>query len=203
MQDSYHVTKRSDPVREAVMARKPGISDDDRQLFRDSVGEVKKIHYDKHDPMAKPIDPRPEQTEKDEKEVMKELATHSYDPADIETGEELLYLHQGLRPRVLRNLRRGQFSIQDEFDLHGLNIETARKVIHEFLEHAQKRNFGCVKIIHGKGLRSKNGGPKLKGMTDHVLRRHPAVMAFASAQANQGGTGAVLVLLRKKRVRRD
>jgi len=180
------------------MARKPPISDDDKQLFRDSIGDVRKVTHDRHDPIHRAVKPRPEQTEKDEKAVMKELTSHRYDPADIETGEELLYLHQGLRPSVLRRLRRGQFSIQDEFDLHGLNVETARKVIREFLAHAQKRNYGCVKIIHGKGLRSKSGGPKLKAMTDHVLRRHPAVMAFASAKAIQGGTGAVLVLLRKK-----
>lgn len=185
------------------MDRKAGISEHDRQLFRASVGGVIKIHSDKHDSHAAPVKPRPVQTENDEKQVMKELASHSYDPADIETGEELLYLHQGMRPRLLRKLRRGQFSIQDEFDLHGLNIETARNLIHEFLRFAQKKNYGCVKIIHGKGLRSRNGGPKLKGMADHVLRRHPAVMAFASAAANQGGTGAVMVLLRKKRVNRD
>lgn len=180
------------------MARKPGITEDDRQLFRASVGKVIKVHYDRDESRPKPAEPRPVQTEKDEKEVMKELTSHSYDPAEIETGEELYYLHQGLRPRVLRGLRRGQYSIQDEFDLHGLNLEAARKVIHEFLHDAQIRNYGCVKIIHGKGLRSRNGGPKLKGMTDHVLRRHPAVMAFASAPANQGGTGAVCILLRKK-----
>ena len=180
------------------MAKKPRISEDDSQLFRDSIGEVRKVHYDRHDPPRKSRKPRPEQTEKDEKAAMQELTSHHCDPADIETGEELIYLHQGMRPSVLRRLRRGQYSIQDEFDLHGLNVETARKVIHEFLAHAQKRDYGCVKIIHGKGLRSKNGGPKLKAMTDHVLRRHPAVMAFASAKAIQGGTGAVLVLLRKK-----
>ena len=99
------------------MARKPGISDDDRQLFRDSVGEVTEIQYDRHHPRPKSIEPRPVQTEKDEKRVMQELTSHEYDPAEIETGEELLYLHQGLRLKVIRQLRRGHFSIQDEFDL--------------------------------------------------------------------------------------
>lgn len=181
------------------MAKKPDISDDDKQLFREAIGEVKKVIYDKHDPVRKAVTPRPKQLEKDEKAVMAELTTHTWDPADIETGEELLYLHPGLRPSLLRKLRRGQFSLQDEFDLHGMNVDTARKVVHEFLEYAQKRNYGCVKIIHGKGLRSRSGGPKLKAMTDHVLRRHPAVMAFASAKAVQGGTGAVLVLLRRRK----
>ena len=180
------------------MTRKAGVTEDDRQLFRASVGKVNKVHYDRDESRPRPVEPTPVQTENDEKEVMKELTSHSYYPADIETGEELYYLHQGLRSHVLRRLKRGQYSVQDEFDLHGLNLEAARKVIHEFLQHAQRRNYGCVKIIHGKGLRSRDGGPKLKGMTDHVLRRHPAVMAFASARAVQGGTGAVIILLRKK-----
>ena len=185
------------------MAKKPGISESDRQLFRDAVGAVQKVHQDKHDVRPEPVQPRPVQLEKDEQQVLKELLSHDYDPADLETGEELLYLHEGLRPRVLRQLRRGQFSIQDEFDLHGLNVETARKVLLEFIAHAQRHNYGCIKVIHGKGLRSRNGGPKLKGMTDHVLRRHRAVMAFASARANQGGTGAVIVLLRQKKAAHD
>ena len=175
------------------MARKPGISDDDRQLFRDSVGEVTEIQYDQHQPRPKSIEPRPVQTEKDEKRVMQELTSHQYDPAEIETGEELLYLHQGLRPKVIRQLRRGHFSIQDEFDLHGLNIETARKVIHEFLEHAQKRNYGCVKIIHGRGLRSP-GEPVLKSAVARWLSGpfSKYVLAFATAQASDGGLGATL-----------
>jgi DNA-nicking Smr family endonuclease len=183
-----------------MMARKTDISDSDRQLFRESVGKVDKVHHDRNVDRPAPAPPRPLQTEKDEKAVMAELTSHEYDPADLETGEELLYLHQGLRPKLLRQLRRGHFSIQDQMDLHGLNVETARKVLQDFISYAQRRDFGCIKIIHGKGLRSRNGGPKLKSMTDHVLRRHGAVMAFASARANEGGTGAVIVLLRKKPV---
>jgi len=66
-----------------------------------------------------------------------------------------------------------------------------------FLDANQRAGRLCVKIIHDKGLRSRTHGPVLKRLVDSLLRRRADVLAFASAAPAEGGTGAVIVLLRR------
>jgi DNA-nicking Smr family endonuclease len=114
----------------------------------------------------------------------------------MEVGEELSYLRDGYPPKLLRQLKRGQFSVQDDIDLHQMNAAAAQATISQFLAYASERGLRCVRIVHGKGLRSKAAGPVLKVLTDRLLRRRNDVIAFASARPMQGGTGAVVVLLK-------
>jgi DNA-nicking Smr family endonuclease len=101
-----------------------------------------------------------------------------------------------LQDTVWRRLRRGAYRIGAELDLHGLNRERARLAVQEFLADCQERNLRCVRIIHGKGLGSPNTGPVIKSLLDSWLRRRRDVLAFCSARPQDGGTGAVYVLLR-------
>jgi len=98
----------------------------------------------------------------------------------------------------MHDLERNFLSSMNSLDLHQMNAEAARLAILEFIEHAQQRGHGCVRIVHGKGLRSRKG-PVLKWLTRRLLSRHPAVAAFASCRPVDGGTGAVAVLLRNGR----
>lgn len=169
----------------------------DADLFRESVGPVRPVRsrralVDRPRPR-----PEPRQSQADERAVVDELLNHEWDPAGLETGEEMFHARPGVQKRVLRRLRRGQYSVGAELDLHSLNAEAARAALNRFLAGAGDRMITCVKIIHGKGLRSKGDGPVLKRLVNHWLRRHPAVVAFASARANDGGTGAVYVLLKR------
>jgi DNA-nicking Smr family endonuclease len=116
---------------------------------------------------------------------------------DAVTGADALsFRRPGVRTQVVRRLRRGLYPIEDELDLHGLGQAAARDNLAEFI--AQSRNAGrrCIRIIHGKGYRSGARGPILKIAVNAWLRRHADVMAFCSARAIDGGTGAVYVLLR-------
>ena len=132
----------------------------------------------------------------DEAAVPGELLDLAFDPAVLEVGEELSYLRDGYPPRLLRQLKRGQFSVQDDIDLHQMNAAAAQLTIAEFLAEARREGLRCVRIVHGKGLRSRAAGPVLKGLTDRMLRRRDDVIAFASARPALGGTGAVVVLLK-------
>jgi DNA-nicking Smr family endonuclease len=117
--------------------------------------------------------------------------------ADMTVGSEALtFQRAGLRPQVMRRLRRGLYGIEDELDLHGLNQSAARDQLGEFLARSREAGRRCVRIIHGKGYRSGARGPVLKTAVNLWLRRHMDVMAFVSARAIDGGTGAVYVLLR-------
>ncbi|WP_424680766.1 Smr/MutS family protein [Frateuria sp. YIM B11624] len=170
--------------------------EDDIRLFRDAIGPVREIRTDAPPPPAPRPEPRAHMFEADEAAVPGELLELAFDPALMEIGEELGYLRDGYPPRLLRQLKRGQFSIQDELDLHHMNAAAAQSSIATFLAEARQHGLRCVRIVHGKGLRSKAAGPVLKVLTDRLLRRRDDVVAFASAKPAQGGTGAVVVLLK-------
>lgn len=172
------------------------ISDDDRRLFLEAIGEVQPFAPVQAPPAAARAAPQPRMLEADEAAVPGELLDMAFDPATLEVGEELSYLRDGYPPKLLRQLKRGQFSVQDDIDLHQMNAAAAQASIVMFLAEARKSGFRCVRIVHGKGLRSRASGPVLKGLTDRMLRRRDEVIAFASARPAQGGTGAVIVLLK-------
>ncbi len=96
---------------------------------------------------------------------------------------------------MLRKLRRGDYRVQGEIDLHGLTVAEASRRCASFWRQALQRQWRCVRIIHGKGLRSGHRGPVLKGMVGTLLRKSGPVLAFVSARQVDGGTGAVYVLL--------
>jgi DNA-nicking Smr family endonuclease len=99
---------------------------------------------------------------------------------------------------MFRRLRRGDFRVDSELDLHGLTVPQARAALAAFLAEAIGQGCRVVRIVHGKGLRSGTRGPVLRAMVNDSLRRICAVLAFASAREVDGGTGACLVLLESR-----
>ncbi len=114
---------------------------------------------------------------------------------ELQPGDELLFRRAGVSALVLRRLRRGQYRIDAEIDLHGCTLAQAGPALQAFLRESRLGGLHCVRIIHGKGLRSGNRGPVLKNWVNAQLRRADSVLAFASARPPAGGTGATLVLL--------
>lgn len=174
-------------------------SDDAGRLFRESIGCVRPLKAPASDaPQLPRAAPEPTQFLRDEARVKEELLTHDFDPATIEVGDELHYLKAGQSPHLLKRLRRGQFSVRAEIDLHEMTRDVARAAIRCFLDDCHRHGELCVRIVHGKGLRSKAHGPVLKRLTDSMLRQRDDVLAFASARATEGGTGALIVLLQRR-----
>ena len=113
------------------------------------------------------------------------------------TGDEALsFQRAGVRIQTMRRLRRGLYPVENELDLHGLSQAAARQQLADFLAQSRDAGCRCVRIVHGKGYRSGARGPVLKAAVNLWLRRHLDVMAFVSARAIDGGSGAVYVLLR-------
>jgi DNA-nicking Smr family endonuclease len=108
----------------------------------------------------------------------------------------LSFQRGGVRIQVMRRLKRGLIPVDDELDLHGLTQTAARDALADFIAGSRDSGQRCVRVIHGKGYRSGARGPVLKTAVNLWLRRHIDVIAFASARAIDGGTGAVYVLLR-------
>jgi DNA-nicking Smr family endonuclease len=170
-------------------------SDDADELFRDATRDVKPLPVKK----AVLVKPKPRAaarfTRADQKEVLRESLDSVVDPALLETGDELSYRRPGIPETLLRKLRRGQFSVDAELDLHGLTSPQARNALREFIAYELTRGARCVRIIHGKGLGSGPRGPVLKNVVNIWLRRVDPVIAFGSARPLDGGSGAVYVLL--------
>jgi DNA-nicking Smr family endonuclease len=165
------------------------------KLFRDAVRGVKPLAGGA--PAVRRPKPRARArfTRADRAAVLKEsLCAEPPDPA-LASGEELVYQRSGVQPSVVRRLRRGEYRIEREIDLHGLTVAEAKQALRQFLIDALQREVRCVRIVHGKGLRSGHRGPVLKAAVSTVLRRTGAVLAFVSARPADGGTGAVYALL--------
>ena len=121
-------------------------------------------------------------------------------PDSWEVGQEheagQTYLRRGLGADILKKLRRGEWSVQGELDLHGHTSDDAHDALSDFLDEARQHGYRCVRVIHGKGLTSPNREPVLKGKVRHWLSRWDEVLAYCEAPPHAGGGGAVLVLLR-------
>lgn len=169
--------------------------EDDGELFRQFVRDVKPLARSEPLPDTRRPPPRARFTRADRLSILHEsLEGDSADP-ELASGGELVFAREGIQPGVLRKLRRGHYRVQAEIDLHGLTVREAKEALRSFLGHCLERHYRCVRIIHGKGLRSGHRGPVLKAAVSSVLRRVGPVLAYVSARQVDGGTGAMYVLL--------
>ena len=180
------------------MSAKKTVSDDDLALFREAVGDVRSVTNDRVDTQNPPAKPLVGHSEKDDRSVMESLLENLSEVDLLETGEHLSYTQPGVQRSVLRKLKNGRYSIQSEIDLHGLTVDEARKELSSFLVEAQERRHLCVRVIHGKGRKNTERAPRLKPAVNQWLQRNKQVLAFCSARMNDGGTGAVYVLLKRQ-----
>jgi len=164
----------------------------------DLLDQVTILKQDKIAPFRKPIEPIPRQRLLDDERVMQELLEESDEAASYESGDELKFLRSGHSTRLLKKLRRGDYAIQDELDLHGLIVSEAKQETHGFINECARDRVRAVRIIHGKGKNSAGRTPVLKNMLIGWLSKNQYVVAVCSTPANDGGTGAVYVLLDSK-----
>jgi DNA-nicking Smr family endonuclease len=176
----------------------PRVPEDDAALFRAAVRDAVPLRAPARRAAAQPAHPPvPVQSLLDEHAALEESRTGALDDdAALESGEDAAFLREGVSRQVLRRLRRGHWVVQDQLDLHGLTRAEAHEAVGAFLRTAVRHARRCVRIVHGKGLGSKNREPVLKGKVKVWLARREEVIAFCQAPPAQGGSGAVLVLLR-------
>jgi DNA-nicking Smr family endonuclease len=178
-------------------------SPDDQVLFQQAMAGVKKLprnNYVERSP-EKPTVPADIQDE--ESDILLQLAelvkygkgfTVSFTPEYVESQV------QAACPDLTYRLHRGDFSIQSHVDLHGLNVDDARRTMEDFLKKHIASGKRALLIIHGRGLSSPNK-PVLKTKVQQWLSSGPWrkwVMAYTSARSCDGGTGATYVLLRQR-----
>ena len=167
--------------------------DDDQDCFRSAMDNIKPLHTDRAPPPAKKPPPVARFTRRDQRAVLNE-SLHGPDQI-LENGDEIEYCRMGLHHPVLKKLKRGKFTVDEELDLHGLNVAQAKQAMADFLREANFYRWSSVRIIHGKGTRSFQGRPVLRPKVTKWLCTTVTVIAFCSARPTDGGTGALYVLL--------
>ena len=178
----------------------------DRNLFAATVGPVIALRKAVGTPPQRPRPPAvARQRQIDEAQVLRQSLSDDFD-ADwlLETDEALSFVRPGVGADVVRKLRRGVWVTQGHLDLHGLRRDQAREHLVEFLRAAGQSGRRCVRVIHGKGNGSPGRQSVLKGKVKGWLIQRDDVVAFTQARAADGGSGALLVLLRPSKTdRRD
>jgi DNA-nicking Smr family endonuclease len=182
-------------VSEGPEEKDPDEAEPEAQLFREAVRGVRPLRTR----AAAPPAPRPRPRARFARAERAAVLRESLEPGDgdpqVAGGDELVFRRPQVQLSVLRRLRRGEYRVEREIDLHGLTAADAKQVLRQFLIQALEQQVHCVRIIHGKGLRSGHRGPVLKVAVSAVLRRTGAVLAYVSARPVDGGTGALYVLL--------
>ena len=168
---------------------------EEARLFREAVRGVRPLRAHPPPPRKPKVRPRARFARADRAAVLREsLDPRAADPEQL-TGEALAFHRPQIPATLLRRLRRGDYHVQREIDLHGMTVAEAKLALRAFLVSALEQHVRCVRVVHGKGLRSGHRGPVLKAAVSAILRRTGAVLAFVSARRVDGGTGAVYVLL--------
>lgn len=120
----------------------------------------------------------------------------------LESEDGQMFRRPDVSPDIPRKLYRGEWTVQDHIDLHGLFVDEARDAVAAFIRSAQIRGHRCLRIVHGKGHNSAGGQSVLKEMVRRWLKQKSEVMAFVQAPPHDGDSGAVIVLLEQRRTRR-
>ncbi|AEF22639.1 MULTISPECIES: Smr/MutS family protein [Pseudomonas] len=177
------------------------MQDDDLSLFKAQLQGVKPIKHDRAD-IGKPKSDRARLA------TLRQAATQRTDTIkvdglsdqfviDVGAEDALFWAGNGVQDGQMRKLKLGQIPFDGSLDLHGMSVEKARDTLWEFLAEATKLEIRCVRVTHGKAVRTDGRKPMIKSHVNTWLRQHPQVLGFASCVAKHGGTGAVYVMLKR------
>ena len=169
----------------------------ERNLFETAVGKVQRLPVVARADLKLPAPPAALlQHELDAQAALQESLSDEFDVSSLlDTDQDLSFRRPGVGADVVQKLRKGQWSIQRQVDLHGLRSDEAREAMGQFIRDAHKQGLRCVRVVHGKGLGSPGKAPVLKDKVLRWLVQKAEVIAFVQAPPNKGGAGAVLVLL--------
>jgi len=169
----------------------------ERNLFTQSVGQVKPLPGKQRVVMTPPRPtPRPLQQDLDDQAALIESMSDDFDVSTLlDVDDQLSFRRPGVGTDVTRKLRKGEWSIQGQLDLHGLRSDEAREALGQFVRDSKRMGWRCVRVVHGKGLGSPGKEPVLKSKVQRWLVQKNEVIAFVQAKPSDGGGGALVVLL--------
>jgi DNA-nicking Smr family endonuclease len=182
------------------------VEEGDEDLFLEAMKDVAPLNDSRKKIVRSPLrrNEVPDRFQSQEERQRYYLSTLINDSAawDISFSDEyMMGAVPGVGPKIMRRLKRGEFSVQDYIDLHGLKKKEAEEVVRKFIIKSYQRGLRCVLIVHGRGLGSVNHQPTIKKELPVWFRRgmlKRIVLAFVTARPCDGGAGALYVLLKKR-----
>ncbi len=169
----------------------------ERNLFTRAVGQVQPIAAKPRVQVNIPAPvPRRLQQDIDDAAALQESMSDEFDVSTLlDVDDQMSFRRPGIGTDVTRKLRKGEWSIQGQIDLHGLRSDEARNAVGQFIRDAKRMGWRCVRVVHGKGLGSPGKEPVLKSKVQRWLVQKNEVLAFVQAKPSDGGAGALVVLL--------
>ncbi|MES2251759.1 MAG: Smr/MutS family protein [Pseudomonadota bacterium] len=169
----------------------------EKDLFTRAIGATEPLRRKAAVPLApEPPAPIPFQHQLDEQRVLRESLSDEFDVTTLlDVDDAMSFRRPGIGTDITARLRKGDWSIQGQVDLHGLRSDEAREALGGFIRNAHKQGLRCVRVVHGKGLGSPGKQPVLKTKTQRWLIQKNEVIAFVQAKPAEGGAGALVVLL--------
>jgi DNA-nicking Smr family endonuclease len=169
----------------------------ERSLFTRAVGQVQPIAAKPRVQVNIPAPvPRRLQQDIDDAAALQESMSDEFDVSTLlDVDDQMSFRRPGIGTDVTRKLRKGEWSIQGQIDLHGLRSDEARNAVGQFIRDAKRMGWRCVRVVHGKGLGSPGKEPVLKSKVQRWLVQKNEVLAFVQAKPSDGGAGALVVLL--------
>ena len=178
----------------------------DDEVFRDAMADVNEIKEFREVPFTAPSqfkcskENRKLHLEADDSvEILRQIVNGERKIRLSDTGEYIEWVSPNIRKDVAQRLHRGDFSVQDYIDLHGMTLGEAEEAFRLFFQESLKKRLFCIKVIHGRGLRSPKG-PVLKEALKKWLhgKFRKWILAFSSAKDCDGGLGATYIILKSK-----
>ncbi|MFT6448702.1 MAG: DNA-nicking Smr family endonuclease [Oleispira sp.] len=183
------------------------MTDDDDFFLREMQG-VKKIQQTKKVDLSKPHSITEAQKLRQQSATQEKISSdpnhlQHYEVERVQPHDEIGFKCHGIQDGVFRKLRQGKFPIDARLDLHRMTIDKAREVVFGFINDCVKYDLRTILITPGKGDRNMEDPALLKSYLVHWLPQLADVMAYHTAQPNDGGAGAFYVILRKNSHNKD
>jgi DNA-nicking Smr family endonuclease len=198
-------SKRRAPAVAARALALPDEPEDERECFLRAMADVERLDAEPRVDAPPPALMLRRAPVSEEAEALAVLSDFVAGAGELDVSDSTEYVEGavvGLDLRILRRLRRGEFAYQAILDLHGLSAVAARAALETFISSAFTAGHRCVLIVHGRGRNSPDNVPVLKERLKSWLahgRIGRVLLAFTSARPADGGTGALYVLLRRRR----
>ena len=176
----------------------PENKEDDTVVFTDAMKDVRIVLKKKKTIKRKPPGPFASGRYKSKEDVL--FKDIFYNHLNVSTLPEFMEgFIEGINPLTLEKLRTGEYSVQKTLDLHGFSVDDAAELFDDFMRTAIRDGLKCVKIIHGRGLKSKKTPILRESLKSWIIKamHRKWVIAFSNAIMAEGGPGATYILLKK------
>jgi DNA-nicking Smr family endonuclease len=171
----------------------------DERIFDEAMKDIRKMEAGRQRVGQAPQQKITIEEDNEEKKLAETLSdTYRFNVTNL--PEYMEGCVEDTHPVTMEKLRSGEYSVQKVLDLHGLRVDEAYGLFQEFIKDSIHANIRCVRVIHGRGLKSKNGPVLKEKFKEWIVRamHRKWVVAFASANMRDGGPGATNIILRQQ-----